>query len=112
IVANALPMKIINENIPIINGPKPVDQANFVNTKLSSYNVKNRSLTERRILADLEIKGLLKKLGLINPSLADKWCQFFNNCSIEIIESNLIYLDDLIFYELHFNSKITIHKMV
>ncbi|CAG8776455.1 9875_t:CDS:1, partial [Gigaspora rosea] len=54
--ANALFMEIINEkNERIRNG-------NFVNTTLSSYNVKNRSLTERRLLADLEINRLLNKL--------------------------------------------------
>ncbi|CAG8809680.1 3975_t:CDS:2, partial [Gigaspora margarita] len=89
------------------NSPKPVGQANFVYTKLSSYNVKNRSLKERRILANLEIKRLLDKLGSINPSLANEWYQFFHlfNNYIEIIESSLKYLDNIIFYKLSIQKK-------
>ncbi|CAG8628312.1 8367_t:CDS:2 [Dentiscutata erythropus] len=87
--ANVLLMKNINEDISKqknkqSNSPKLVDQANFVYTKLSSYNVKNRSLKKRRILADLEIKRLLNKLGSINPSLAKNGANSFISLTIAL----------------------------
>ncbi|CAG8754471.1 2944_t:CDS:2, partial [Racocetra fulgida] len=70
--------RIRKENL-IDKVPKTIDRANFVN---SNYIIRNRSLkTERRILANLEIKRLLDKLNSIDPSLANKWHQFFENCS-------------------------------
>ncbi|CAG8852927.1 23071_t:CDS:1, partial [Gigaspora margarita] len=72
--------------------PKSINRTNF------TYTEEKR----RRILADSEIERLLKKLNLIDPLLANTWCQSFKynrNNNIEIIESKIKYLENFIITE-------------
>ncbi|CAG8836284.1 7228_t:CDS:2, partial [Gigaspora margarita] len=76
------------------------DERNFTNSEHSSDNVKKQRFkkTQKRFLAALEIKRLLNKLYTIDPSLAYTWCKIFNDKSdIQIIESRIKYLDNLIY---------------
>ncbi|CAG8527528.1 31768_t:CDS:2 [Gigaspora margarita] len=81
------------------------DELNFANLEHSSDNVKKQRFkkTQKRFLAALEIKRLLNKLYTIDPSLAYTWCKIFNDKSdIQIIESRIKYLDNLIYDHVDF----------
>ncbi|CAG8460910.1 18254_t:CDS:1 [Cetraspora pellucida] len=74
------------------------DSANQIDTKKESkielFTVKNfKDLRKRKALADIEKNRLLAKLKALDSSLAENCRKFFNNCEIEIIESNIEYLD-------------------
>ncbi|CAG8668850.1 7521_t:CDS:2, partial [Racocetra fulgida] len=69
-----------NERIKKDKVAKTIDR---VNSGLSNCIIRNQTLKERKILANIEIKRLLEKLNSINPSLVNEWNQYFENSSIE-----------------------------
>ncbi|CAG8826091.1 9991_t:CDS:1, partial [Racocetra persica] len=52
-----------------------------------------KDLKKREALANIEKNRLLAKLKAFDSSLAKNSHKFFNNCEIEIIESNIEFLD-------------------
>ncbi|CAG8833140.1 27926_t:CDS:2, partial [Gigaspora margarita] len=79
------------------------NERKFTNSEYSNDNVKKQRFnkTQKRILTALEIKRLLNKLFPIDPSLAYIWCEIFKDeNNIQIIESKIKYLDNLIHKQL------------
>ncbi|CAG8751093.1 25808_t:CDS:1, partial [Racocetra persica] len=94
-----------NKNDQTINDNKvlktTIEQTNFINSEHSSDIIKTQRFKNKKRIFALEIERLLKKLNLINSSLAHIWRQFFKDDSnIEIIELKIKYLDKIIHYQL------------